>query len=195
MLLLCPAPAFVPKCAACICMHGNLRCVCVPVCVCANVKACFWSVNLHLSFSLSSLQACSRWSVKASTASLLIEDASRLLWCPAGTAAADRCQREGDRGRHRTYNNSGGNKFEKWGNTLAHRNHSITYFNNVKEEGRLFVSVCEREEESGREKHPRQRGKKGGGLELVPVPTEGEGSQYFCPLFFYHTSPSENWNN
>lgn len=33
--------------------------------------------------------------MKASTASLLIEDASRLLWCPAGTAAADRRQREG----------------------------------------------------------------------------------------------------
>lgn len=30
-----------------------------------------------------------------SAASLLIEDASRLLRCPAGTAAADRRQREG----------------------------------------------------------------------------------------------------
>lgn len=78
-------------------------------------KSCFGLSTYTFSFSLSSLQACSRWSVKASTAFLLIEDASRPLWCPAGTAEADRRQRQGDRGRHRTYNNSSGNKFEKWG--------------------------------------------------------------------------------
>ncbi|KAM7369248.1 hypothetical protein PAMP_013530 [Pampus punctatissimus] len=33
-------------------------------------------------------QACRHWSMKTSTASILIDDASRLLWCPAGTAAA-----------------------------------------------------------------------------------------------------------
>ncbi len=61
----------------------------------AWMQKLFWPVNLHLSLSLSSLQACRHWSMKASTASLLIEDASRLFWCPAGTAAADRRKREG----------------------------------------------------------------------------------------------------
>lgn len=52
----------------------------------------------------------------------------------------------GERGRHRTYNNNSSNKFGEWGNTLALQNHSITYFNNVKERG-LCVSVCVRERE------------------------------------------------
>lgn len=141
----------------------------------AWMQKLFWPVNLHLSLSLSSLQACRRWSVKASTASLLIEDASRLLWCPAGTAAADRCQREGDRGRHRTYNNNSGNKFEKWENTLAHRNHSITL--TMLRRGTVLICLHGRERKTEK-KHLRQRGKKVvvGFQYILPSPS------YYFPL-------------
>lgn len=44
-----------------------------------------------------------------------------------------------DRGRHWTYNNNSDNNFKTW-KTLALRNHSITYFNNIKEG--MCVSFC-----------------------------------------------------
>ncbi|TNN48652.1 hypothetical protein EYF80_041145 [Liparis tanakae] len=53
-------------------------------------------------------------------------------------------------GRHRTYNNNnnnnsgGGNKFERRENESAHRNHSITSFNNVKE-GAVCFHLHQRE--------------------------------------------------
>lgn len=62
----------------CFCSHVQPLFVCpkyMRACICENVfmclrecKSCFWPVNLHLSLSPSSLQACRRWSVKASTA-------------------------------------------------------------------------------------------------------------------------------
>lgn len=74
--------------------HVLLACSCQSASICvhasAGMKKLFGAVSLHLSLSLSSPQACTQPSVKAS-----VVVASRPLWCPAGTAAASRCQREG----------------------------------------------------------------------------------------------------
>lgn len=72
-------------------MHMPLLSVFACLCECKAVLACQATPFPLLVISLG-VQALER---EAKHLSLLIEDASRLLWCPAGTTAADRCQREG----------------------------------------------------------------------------------------------------
>lgn len=126
-LLSCPAPVCTPKCAACIMYLWK----CVRVFTC--MQELFWPVNLHLSLSPSSLQACRRWSVKASAASLPHWGCQSSPLVSCRHSGSRQMPKREDRGRHRTYNNNSGNKFERREDALAHRNHSITYFNNVKE--------------------------------------------------------------
>lgn len=188
-----PSSCLAPVCSQiCGIMHmylegGKKKCVHV---FCINAKAVL-ACQHHTFPSLCHLfRACGRRSVKANTALLLIEDASRLPRCPAGTAAADRRQRGGDGGgRHRTYNS---NKFEARGEhwPIGHAP-SLTSMMLRKR----VSSLCYRER---RQKHLRRwkkEGKDGRGLELVPVSTEGEGSQYFYPLFFFLAFPLEMRND
>lgn len=168
-------------------VHVHLWKLCM--CVRMNAKAVFGPPSTYtFSFSLSSLWACRRWSVKASTASHPHWGCQSSPLVSCRHSSIRQTPKRGDRGRHRTYSNNSSNKFEEWGNTSAHRNHYIAYSNNVKEGEGACVSVCTGEERKIEtdKKHLRQRGKgrRGwGSLESVPVPTEGKRLQYFLSCF------------
>jgi len=133
------------------------------VILCPLVLSCFGPVNQHL--PLSSL---------------------RMPVVSSGFLQAQRQPTDAkESGRHRTYNNnnsSSGNKFERRENESAHRNHSITSVNNVKEGAVCFY--LHQRERWRRAKHIRDKRDK---RKLVAVPTEGRGFQCFSAL--NHTTP------
>lgn len=76
-----------------------------------------------------------------------------------------------DRGRHWTYKNNSYNNFETWGNTLAHRNRSITYFNDIKEGMCVSFCVIEKDRDIGKASETKREKKRKGRIK-VPVPTK-----------------------
>lgn len=162
--------------------------------MCAWKQELFWPVNVHLSLSLSSLQAGSRWSVKASTASPPHWgcQSSPLVSCrQSGTRQTPKRR---DRGRHRTYNNNSGNKFEKWRTRWPIGITPSLTLTMLRGGGCVFLPAWERKIETDKI-HLRQRGQMAGEFRVGASTHRGKRIPLFLPSFlsYYFSRRELQW--